>query len=434
MTSAQPNIVLVSIDSLRADHCGYLGDERGLTPTLDVLADGGIAFENAVAPGPQTFSSVPASFTGAYRPAGGVEQYPGATHWERRLAAIESHLDWYAPLQERLQDEGYTTAGFSPNPWTSSASGFDRGFDHFADISGRDRDGRIAALADRLPGVDPESKPVQLTLDLLTGSSFFAGWRGFYDELDRIRAGLEEPYFLWVFLMDTHFPFITARRDREEQSLLGMYYNTYRTEGAMRGTAADLSGDGVGALKRSYRDAVRASDAFLSRLHTETRADDPVLLVHSDHGESLGEHGNFGHHHRRPFEENVHVPFVVHNAGVTETVEEPLSLASLHDVTLSVARDGTVDPSRFTDADAISASECGRYRAVRGERYKLLDLDGEERLYDLARDPNERDDIAADRPERVGRMRDRLEAFERHRNETGRLRQVVHEQAGRGVL
>jgi arylsulfatase len=431
MSGSRQNIILVSVDSLRADHCGFLGDDRGLTPTMDGLAADGVSFETAVAPGPQTFSSMPAVFTGRPRPPESLEKYPGATHWERRLAAIDDHLDRYAPLPERLGELGYSTVGFSPNPWTSTASGFDRGFDRFEDFSGAESEGRLRRLVDRTPGVDTDSKPVELVLDMLTGSSFFSRWESFYEEVDAAREELSEPYFLWVFLLDTHYPFLPPRTDRDEQSLVGMYASAVRSEKAMRGGAETMPASVRQSLRRSYRDTVRSVDAFVERLRTDSAGDDPALFVHADHGESFGEHGNYGHHHRQLYQENVHVPYLVHNAGSDATVAEPTSLATIPTAALAVARGDPVDPSTVTARSAVATSECGTNRAVRERRFKFIDSTDREALFDIETDPRERTDVSGRHRTPYRRTRSRLERFTNHCDEVDRLSRAARTMAAR---
>ena len=410
----QPNILLVSVDSLRADHCGHLDGTHSLTPTLDSFAAGGVSFQNAIAPGAQTFSSVPASFTGQQRPGESLESYPGDTHWERRLAAINAHLGTHPSLAERLSQCGYDTGAVTPNPWTSTAVGFDRGFDEFVDLSNEREVGRLPALLDRVPGLDTDDRAVELAINMLTGSSFFSQWEDLYDQLLAVRSRLTEPYFLWVFLLDTHFPFLCSRRHRSEQSLPGMYYSNYRSEAIMRGRdgAQPISPRVQRSLERSYRDTVRASDAFLDHVSTDLDEDDPVIVVHSDHGESFGDHGNYGHHHRQLYEENVHVPFVVTNVDRSETVEPPVSTASIHDLTLELAREGALTPSNYTASAVVSRGEAGVNRAVRGARFKYLETSDETFLFDLARDPDERSDVSGDFPEECESSRVVLDRFE----------------------
>jgi arylsulfatase A-like enzyme len=434
MSDAAPNITLVSIDSLRGDHCGYLGDDRGLTPELDELAAEGVAFENAIATGPQTFSSMPSVFTGQPRPPTSLENHPQESHWERRLAAIDGHLSRYASLAERLQDRGYETAGVTPNPWASMASGFDRGFERFVDFSDSGSEGWVSELADRVPGVDTTSRPVELLLNMLAGSEFFARWEDLYDEILRIREGLSEPYFLWVFILDTHFPFITSRAHREEQSLFETYACAYRSSEAMRGNRAGMAESVRESVTRSYRDTIRASDAFLGQLRSDLAADDPVFMVHSDHGESFGEHGNYGHHHRQVYEENVHVPYVVHNAGVSANVRAPTSLASVYDTALAVAREGTFDPSGATDPYVIASSECGTNRAVRGPQFKYIEQGDEHLLFDLDADPDEVMDLSKQCPDLCRKFRRRLTRLDSHTSETEQLHRATKTLASHGGI
>ena len=414
---ASKNVVLVSIDSLRADHCGYLGSEYDLTPTLDALAAEGIAFENAVAPGPQTFSSMPDAFTGQYRPP---EEADDDSGWQRRLGLIDSHLDRHPTLPERLQELGYETAAITPNPWTSEAAGFDRGFDHFRDLSGADGGGRLDRVVEALPGIDGDDRRLKLLWNLLTGSSFFNRWESIYKHFQLLRTRLSEPYFIWVFLLDTHYPFITGRTHRDEQSLRGMYLSSYRSEAAMRGNAETMSPAVRESLQRSYRDTVGAVDGFLAKLWRDVAADDPAVIVHSDHGESFGEHGNYGHHHRQLYEENIHVPYVVANAGCQARIEAPTTLASLPELTLDVATSGAVDPRRVTAPRVLSTNVSGTVRAVRQRRYKFIQ-DGSERLFDLERDPNEQTDVSTDAPEELRASREYLDRHDGHIRELSQL-------------
>ena len=446
MSAESRNIVLVSIDSLRADHCGFLGDDRGLTPAMDRLASEGVSYQRAIAPGPQTFSSMPAVFTGQRRRPTTLSEYPQETHWARRLAGITEHLDRYASLAERLRDQGYSTAGISPNPWTSSASGFDRGFDQFVEFANSDAVGWLWNMIGHIPGIDTESRGVALAINLLSGSEFFSQWESMYDDIEQARASLTEPYFLWVFILDCHFPFVPARQHRVEQSTVGTYYSAIRSAEPMRKKGTTMSARARESMLRSYRDTVRASDTFVDTLQTDFADDDPVLFVHADHGESFGEHGNFGHHHRAVYEENIHVPYFVHNAGVQATVDRPTSLTSIYDTALSIARGERFDPDvgaatgptagfeAMRNGDGgetavVAASECGTNRTLRGSPEKYLSHDGEQAVFNLAVDPDERVNLADENPHRTRELRNRLEQFDDHRVETGRIHDAVRQLA-----
>lgn len=420
MSHAPRNIVLVTIDSLRADHCGFLGDDRGLTPTLDELAAEGVAYQNAVSPGPQTFSTMPAVFSGHRRVGGDVQHAPGETHWRRRLAAIDAHLDRYGSIAEHFSEMGYTTAGISPNPWASSAAGFDRGFDVFSNMVGKASRGWVRSFVKGLPGIDSTQKSVQLILDLLGGRSFFASADQIHTELQSIREDLTEPYFLWVFLLDTHFPFLPPGSHREEQSYIGMLQSTIRSAPAMRGHSETMPETVRGSIQRSYRDTVRTVDHAIDKLRSELGGDRPVLLVHSDHGESFGEHGNYGHHHRELYQENVHVPYLVHDGRIEADVSEPVSLTTIPQLSHAVATGSEFDPTSITSPAAVSMSEGGLNRAARDREFKYIEHDTDRSLYTLL-EGGELKDVAEHYPERCADLREYIDRADRHVSETETL-------------
>jgi arylsulfatase A-like enzyme len=194
-----------------------------------------------------------------------------------------------------------------------------------------------------------------------------------------------------VFILDTHQPYITPRRYREESAAWEMYYSILRY---WHGQSSDENlPEGAGDLiRQAYRDAVRSVDEFVEALLDATSAYDPVTVFHSDHGEALGEHENFGHE-QVLYEENLRVPLVVHNVGVTERVDGQVSLQSLPAM-LSGLADGEFAPRAETQPFAISKTENNRTLAVRTPRWKYITSDDETRLYDLESDPRESTDVS----------------------------------------
>jgi arylsulfatase A-like enzyme len=185
-----------------------------------------------------------------------------------------------------------------------------------------------------------------------------------------------------------------------------MYYASARER--ITESSDDLSSRLWTWLERSYRDAIRSTDAFLDALQTELGSDDPVFVVHADHGEAFGEHGTYGHEEAL-YEENLHVPLVVANVANNETVETPVSLRTLPWLIEQVATDGPVNRERITRDHVVATTEGvqSQRRAIRSRRWKYI-TDGERReLYDLRSDPNETTDLAGDRTELVDEL-DRL--------------------------
>ena len=384
--------MLVTVDSLRADHCGYINVNTDLTPTIDRLAEEGIAYTQAIAPGPRTPSSVPVLFTGEF-----MADNPDWTlaDWQGRQHRIGRHMDRFQHLGERLQRKGYETAAFTANPWTTRESNFDHGFDAFTEISADSPDIDSAHLSDSALFTIADTGFEALPGDPVGWQSkkeWFSQWTGYFDLLAEQVESLSEPFFLWVFILDTHQPYITPRRYREESAAWEMYYSVLRYWHG-QSSDEDLSEGAGDLIGQAYRDAVRSVDGFVDALLDATSAYDPVTVIHSDHGEALGEHGNFGHE-QTLYEENLRVPLVVHNADMRGRVTEQVSLKSLPSM-LSALVDGEEFKSRAqTRPFAISKTENNRTLAVRTTRWKYITSDSETRLYDLASDPMESTDVS----------------------------------------
>lgn len=426
------NAVLITVDSLRADHCGFLADEgpgstHNLTPALDSLAEESMIFERAFAPGPRTPSSLPAIFTGEfYRPAelGVYSNWEEkATGWQARRQRIGNHLARFPPIAEHMRRRGYETAGVTANPWTTETTNFHRGFDEFYAISGAEHSEKpwYSLLADQFgDAVGIDWQDVLLT------------WTDFYDMIRAARESLTEPYFLWVFLMDPHQPYIAPRRYREENTALGMLYGNGRFNYA-HGYTENLPKHLDARLRRAYRDTVRSVDGFVERYRADFAADDPVTLFHADHGEAFQEHGTLGH---RPqlYNENVHVPLLIHGMDVTGRSKPPVTLRRLPDIVASVVDDRTSPLEAFTCDFALSKTEEGERIGVRGASWAyhtsaddwayIHDGDHEE-LYRLVTDPDEQANVADQHLEITTMMRRLIDRHEFEQIERDRITSAV---------
>jgi arylsulfatase len=388
------NLVLVTADSLRADHCGFLGGGRpDLTPTLDAMAREGVVFENAIAPGPRTPSSMPESFTGESLCPERDGDTDASDYWERRRALIRRHMRRHRSVAERLRERGYATVGVTVNPWTQG-TGFDAGFDRYVEINGETL-GSYGSPVFR--GVDRALRGTRVGERLFWHNKreWFIRWTDFYDRIAEELDAAARPVFLWVFLLDTHQPYVTPRQFRSESSALGMYYASF-SELSRNGR---IPGHVRTRLRRAYRDSVRSVDAFFERLRADGAGDDPIFVVHSDHGEAFGEHGTYGHECRL-YRENLHVPVLVANARRTGRVREPFSLRRLPALLTALADRGTFDPGPFTSDVAVSTTEDDRAISVSGWPWKLIrERDGDrEELYRLDADPAERTNLVEQHP------------------------------------
>lgn len=374
----RPNVVLVSIDTLRADHLGTYGYARPTSPHIDRLAAGGVVFENAFAPSPWTLPSHASMLTG-------VSPY--------RHGAVRADLQ-IAPdvltLAERLSRAGYRTAGFVNAPFVGSRFGFARGFALFEERferRGRDRNEhheRVLAAA----------------------------------------AELREPFFLFVHYMDVHLPYHPPKRFNvfrrsAQRPRVGKQLEVQRelADGTRR-----LTEDEEHALVDFYDGEILAVDSKVEQLLelVRTRFPNTVVLLTSDHGEEFLEHGNL-FHARTLYDEVLHVPLVVAGPGVRAGARVT-ALASLLDVVPTVlaltgqppASDvqgrslaglvaGT-EPAAATDDRTLDLQNSGPFgqiaqRGARTAHAKLVRDDLAERTesFDLDRDPGERSPVPPDR-------------------------------------
>lgn len=353
--AAGPNVVLVTIDSLRADHCGCYGYERDTTPTLDEMAANGVQFENAIAPGPATPESMPVIFTGEW-PVN--RDSDDDSELVQRRERIRAHMEARYTLPERMQDLGYETAAFTPNPFTSRHFGFDQGFDHFQDFMDDANRGSLYnnVFQGFLEGSNVSSL-ARVFMNFWQREEVFKPWESYYDDVVQWTETTDEPYFLWVFLMDVHNPYMSSSAYRTQSRLQALRANF---EFWRQDHETPFSPSIHEKLVTAYDDSVRYSDAFLRRLRDDLADDDPVIAVHGDHGEAFGEHGTYGH---EPYlyEENVRVPLVIDDVEQGH-VERPVSLRDLPKALPTLASGGDIDfppgnvaIAQTRDGDAVSA-------------------------------------------------------------------------------
>jgi|AntRauTorcE11898_2_1112593.scaffolds.fasta_scaffold00314_15 arylsulfatase A-like enzyme len=355
------NVVLVTVDSFRADRCGHLGCDKNLTPTIDKLAEEGLQFDNAIAPAGATRGSSTSFMTGDY-----PFSRPGADRRESLRGQVRAR----DTIAERFKRMGYETAAFTANPWTSRSFGFDKGFDHFEDFmeettSNRFRDGGGDA--------GPVREMATRLTDWWAGQEMFMSWESFYDDIEQWRQSAEEPYFLWVFLVDVHMPYIPPKE------YLSMWPLTYAANAWLFGGADDrLSPLLRDRLISAYDSTVEYTDEFVATLLDDV-GDDSVVCVHGDHGELFGEEGRYGHGYLH--ESVINVPLVVGNVP-SERVKDPVSLKSLPELLTGVAvgdRPTVERPyvtSRNNDGMRIVRGRDWRYQRTTEDESVALRTDG----------------------------------------------------------
>jgi len=434
------SIILVTVDCLRADHCGFMGYQRPTTPFLDTLAGQSFVFPTAIVAGVPTYYSFPAMLASRFPLALGREVL-GLAVEEKNLASV-------------CRERGYGTAFFgAANPYLSSLFGYNFGFDTFRDFL----DDNLAPLS--VPDNPPEKRPLAGRMnDVLKNISHkIPGMGAAYDELyfqycqrwaapaaksldmlrrfpaadvivDQARSWLasfgDNPFFLWLHFMDPHAPYYPTEKALEmfgENRLtpararyLNEYWNRF-----------DIGSERLRRHREKviqmYDAGVRWVDAQMARLVEVLRRfkiwENCILAFTADHGEEFLENGS-RFHAPSLAEKLIHVPLVIRvpGAGKGRVSASPFSLLHLAPTLLEAA--GLPSPSEFqgqsqwknlregTAWGEPSISECivgctnpfrpeqrrgTRLLAVRESRYKLLlNFDTKaDYLFDLETDSQE---------------------------------------------
>jgi len=341
----------------------------------------------------------------------------------------------FGHLSERFQRRGYDTAAITANPWTTRETNFDDGFDEFYEISADSDDIPSRMLSDSTLFKTADAGFEALPIDPVRWSKkkeWFAQWPGYFeliaDQLDK----LTEPFFLWIFILDTHQPYITPRQYREDAAAWEMYYSILRYW-RCESDDKNVPDHAFDMIKGTYRDAMRSVDAFTGRLRETVEPYDPVTVFSSDHGEAHGEHGNFGHE-QTLYEENLRTPFLVHNAAVSATVTDQFPLRALSDLLVDATdKKSAFDPSAHTQPFVVSKTENNEKAAVRTPGWKFIS-DGETtRLYNLHGDPGEMTDISDEYADVTESLSDVLARHQATQAEKERASTAIDAVVGEGL-
>lgn len=366
--SEMKDVVLVTIDSLRADRCGFLGSPRGLTPAMDRLAEDGLIFENAIAPAGATGGSVESFFTGSF-------PIPRPTASDGKQITRQ-HLKSAVTLPQRFKEMGYQTAAFTTNPWASRFFGYADDFDYFEDFMDDSLTSKSVEAKKRGGKLRDASKQL---LNWWQGQHMYMSWDAYYDQilawLDEARTD-DRPFFLWVFLVDVHMPYLPPKQYRS-QSIIGSYAaNAWLFAGANPDSRfADTLRS---RMLTAYDDSVRFTDRFVDAIAREV-GEDTVLCVHADHGEAFGERGTYGH--GRYYDEVIHVPLFCTNHP-KRRITRPMSLRELPELLPAIARGEEVTEDER--ALVVTSRNQNGWRVAHGGRWRYVTLHGDDWVEDRA--------------------------------------------------
>ena len=363
-----PNVILITIDTVRADHLGCYGYKDIQTPTLDALAHDGIVFEHAISQVPLTWPSHAVILTGTYPFQNGVQDFTGQPLEPR-----------FRSVAQALQQHGYATGAVVSAFVLDRSWGLARGFDFYDDAFDPQQ------FAHRDLGLVDRKANESVTRAL--------AW---------LQKNPRRPFFFWLHLYDPHSPY-----DPPEP---------YRTQ--YRG--------------HLYDGEIAYADHELGRLITwlkRSRLYDRTMIVFlSDHGESLGEHGE-DEHGFFIYNSTVHIPLIVKppaGSGLRPgRVSRPVETAAVAPTILQSAGVKDVIEKQFAenglftkpDESAAAYSETfypfssfgwNPLHALETSRYHYIDAP-EAELYDLSADPDEKNNLAKQQTAIVGVLKEKLQ-------------------------
>ena len=393
-TAAKPafhNVILITVDTTRADRMGFLGSKRGLTPNLDALAKDGTVFARAYSQAPLTPASHASILTGTF------PQYHQVLTF---LIPLSETLPW---MPEILHQHGYATAAFvgsmALEPHTS-VPGFDRGFDTY---------GAGYGWQDFTP--DARYKTVEHRAGVVVKDAL--AW------LDKHQSG---PFFLWVHLYDPHKPYEPPE--------------PYKTRYA----------------KQPYDGEIAYADSQLGKLFRQLKVsglyDDTLIAMTADHGESLGAHGE-DEHGIFVYDETIHVPLVIKMPGKKDAgkrIDNRVELVDIMPTILGSANiavpdkvqgqsllgflapgtpEGDAAAHAWQDRGAYSRADYGHItfawsalQSLRAGKYLFIQAPRRE-LYEDAVDTGAKDNLAPTSPAVADALASKLQDFQKLTTNTG---------------
>jgi arylsulfatase A-like enzyme len=391
------NVLLVTIDTLRADHLGAYGYGRATSPKIDALAGRGVVFEQAYTYWPKTRGSFVALLTGRLAAQSGY----GKSH--PRL------LDFNATLASVLQGAGYDTTAVVDNPNVAASLGYSRGFARYRETW---EEAALASEVDRSRAITR-------------------------DAVSYLRAASKDhPFLLWLHYVNPHAPYEPP----------APYDAAFLDAQAARGPVLPAVSGFHGGVPKQWAKGARSLGFYLAQYDGEIAAvdaevghvlealdhsavrDQTLVLLTSDHGESLGEHDYFFDHGENLFDPSLRIPLVMAGPGI-ERGRRSVELASTLDILPTVL--DAVKVSYPPDLAGLSLLGAARGETLARDRlpgqndrnllaawdrrFKLVATPNESgssyALYDRELDPLETRDVGPQNAEQLREERRELELF-----------------------
>lgn len=429
------NVILISVDCLRADHLSCYNYFRVTTPNIDKISKNGILFLNAVSNGQNTVTSFPAILTSTY----------ALMHkriWVPLL--MDQHAEAYNYLSrgavniaEILKRAGYFTVAINSNPFLSKYFGYNKGFIIYEDFLGKQTERNVTNQFTRL--IKPKIKKI-VPLCIRNKILHMYSWIKQVYGLDPcpnarliVRNALNllkiipRPFFIWIHFMDAHYPYIFSRNHRRIFCNVNSWDMSRANNIFMDMiNPENVSKNELKTLIDMYDDEILYIDSaigeFLNELELlDIGLDNTYFIIIADHGEEFKEHGKIGHGpYRTPghlYDELIHIPFIICGPDIDgKIIENQVSLIDLAPTVidllgfpkiksfygaslLSLIREEKSNELRSSISEDLSSKYI--VYSYRTEKWKyILTLNREKKtikkreLYDLENDPKESENLS----------------------------------------
>ncbi len=388
-----PNIILISIDSLRADHLSCYGYYRNTSPNIDQLAREGVLFKNGFSQVTWTLASHASIF---------LSQYV----WRHNVDSVDTKrlTDPYTTLAEILKNENYATAAFIGGGILSSSYGFDQGFEIY-------REG--------IPGSRGRNEIASYINSLLR-------W------LESVR---NRKFFLFIHTYDVHGPYNPPSPDFDlytKRRCEGKHLRTSKGISPERLKGLELTPEEVDYIMAVYDGCINYVDDQLGKLFMKLNQlgidDNTIIILTADHGEAFKEHGKLGHC-GKPYIEEVHVPLIMKGPGIPRnriyenyiqhidivpTILEILHIPQREEFQgrslLPLMHDCEIE--EYSETYSLGLVKPPFSISLRTKEWTyIIDRSGRDELYDRINDPKEQNNIIEKRPLIAQKLRGELEDF-----------------------
>jgi arylsulfatase A-like enzyme len=430
--SGAVDVLLIIVDTERADYLSPYGSKYPTTPFLQSLANEAILFKNAFAPAPWTVPSMYSIFTGLYPSVHGMMKATAGTKESPHILPETA-----VTLTEQLRDAGYSTFGINTNYTLQPRFGFSQGFDRFFGKNFAFLPFPNIVLKSLLPEIQKSPKyftwlhyfdphqPYQIY------HPWFQQWnKSKFTSHTDLALDLALEFYRSKLELDADASFSPEHVERAHRlimvasggPILGKVYQMFRNAPHM------LDNDYREFLKAGYMSDIRKTDEAMKGAFEMLGVDDQTLvIVTSDHGEELFDHGGLGHHQNSLYQELLHVPLIVrlpHGKGAGKVIDTPVSTIDIYPtlldllglpipkglagVSLKPLVEGGSIPKRKLFAEVNSSSGDSRALIDYPWKYVFDIMNKQSQMFNLESDPTEKNNVVLQYKDKAKELHNQL--------------------------